>query len=458
MKNKKASDIKWSASVKMNNGGFINKFAEGGLPPCGPGEAVNPRTGFCSAVTMTQDLPEVDVFPKNSKARKLQGTLTDKLQQMRNAFQNSRARNMKDGNKYNFGLNLGPETNDPKELPGRIERYRQAIELEKTKYARDQNVFNQLKQFDPDTWDVKGRSKFSQSGKNSQGYLVPIKHQYDARSAEGLNTLRNAMKAGKLSQEDFMYAYNDWGKDVDKVAVQGKGPGAVYNNKAADEIWGDDMNKESFKGLGIALNAAGALAGAAFAAPLVPMALNAASSGITAATPVYEGIMSTPLFGTASPLATSSVTAGVQNAMTAGNLFKLWGAGKSVEGLVDGSTYDANKKVVTDAAKGEFNAGNVATALGKDLGLLTLGSQFLPGSDYAGYIPKAAAKLGTGHALESPYSINTVIKGAIDLNKKLTGVSGHKNGGIVRDILIKYPNFNIHNNALDIYLNGGSVT
>jgi hypothetical protein len=436
---KNGGSIKWSASTKMNNGGFINKFVAGGQPPCGPGETVDPKTGLC---IKTIDLPEVDVYSKAS-TRKLQGSLTDKLQQMRTAFQNSRARNMEDGDKYNFGLNLGNETNDVKELPNRIQRYKQAIELEKTKYAKDSYTLNQLKQYDPQHWDLKDQSKRFQ------------RKPYEARSAEGLAALRSAVKSGAMSQEDFNYAYNDWGKHVDQNAVQGTGPGSAYNNK--DVNWDSkEMNKFT-KGVAYGANALTLGMGAIAAAPIVPLAANALSSGITAATPIYEGIMSTPLLGTASPVA-SSVTAGVQNAMTAGNLFKLYGAGKSVAGLVDGSTYDANKKVVTDAAKGEFNVGNVANALGKDLGLLTLGSKFLPGSDYAGYIPKAAAKLGTGHALESPYSVNTIIKGAIDLNKKFTGVTGHKNGGIVRDILIKYPNFNIHNNALDIYLNGGSVT
>ena len=452
MKNKKASDIKWSASVKMNNGGFINKFAEGGLPPCGPGEAVNPRTGFCSAVTMTKNLPEVDVYSKAS-TRKLQGTLTDKLQQMRNAFQNSRARNMKDGDKYNFGLNLGPETNDVKELPGRIERYRQAIELEKTKYARDQNVFNQLKQFDPDTWDVKGRSKFSKSGKNSQGYLVPIKHQYEARSAEGLNTLRNAMKAGKLSKEDFMYAYNDWGKDYDLNAVQGKGPGAVYNNKAADEIWGDNMNKESFKGLAYALNGAGALAGAAFAAPLVPLigqGVAAVGSGIA---PTYGTVMGTTVSQVPglTSLAGASGLAGTIGNVSVGNalaMSSMYGAGK---GLVDGSTWDANKEVYNDMKKGEFNSKHLLNAASKDLSLLTNFSKVMPIPDLK--LDKTRALVNVVQTAEDPTKFD-----AVKLTKGLVAAGKQKYGGVVNNILKKYPNFNIHNNALDIYLKGGSVT
>ena len=397
--------------------GGLQKFVVGGQPPCGPDEAVDPKTGLCSAVAMTQNLPEADVYSKAS-TRKLQGTLTDKLQQMRNAFQNSRASNMKDGDKYNFGLNLGDETNDVRELPGRIARYKQAIELEKTKYAKDSYTLNQLKQYDPEHWDLKDQSKRFQ------------RKPYEARSAEGLAALRSAVKSGAMSQEDFNYAYNDWGKHVDQNAVQGKGPGAGYNSKDVD--WDSEDTKKFTKGLGVGVNALTLGMGAAFAAPIVPMALKAASSGIAAATPVYEGIMSTPLLGTAEPAIANAapITNMIRTALTGNNLAKAYGITKSSYDLLDGSTYNANKKVVTDAAKGEFNIGNVATALGKDLGLVSTVSNFTPQvNNYAGYIPKAAAKVGTGHSLESPYSVNTVIKGVIDANKKLSEIAIKQEGG-----------------------------
>ena len=397
--------------------GGLQKFVVGGQPPCGPGEAPDPKTGLCTAVAMTQNLPEADVYSKAS-TRKLQGTLTDKLQQMRNAFQNSRASNMKDGDKYNFGLNLGDETNDVRELPGRIERYRQAIELEKTKFAKDSYTLNQLKQYDPAHWDLKDQSKRFQ------------RKPYEARSAEGLAALRSAVKSGAMSQEDFNYAYNDWGKNVDQNAVQGTGPGAGYNSKDVD--WDSEDTKKFTKGLGIGVNALTLGMGAAFAAPIVPMALEAASSGITAATPLYEGIMSTPILGTAEPAIANAapITNMIRTALTGNNLAKAYGITKSSYDLLSGSTYDANKKVVTDAAKGEFNIGNVATALGKDLGLVSTVSNFIPQvNTYAGYIPKGIAKVGTGHSLESPYSVNTVIKGVIDANKKLSGIAIKQEGG-----------------------------
>jgi hypothetical protein len=435
MKNKKASEIKWSTSVKM---------AAGGQPPCSPGETVDPKTGLC---IKTIDLPEVDVYSKAS-TRKLQGTLTDKLQQMRNAFQNSRARNMEDGDKYNFGLNLGDETNDVKELPGRIQRYKQAIELEKTKFAKDSFTLNQLKQYDPQHWDLQDQSKRFQ------------RKPYEARSAEGLATLRAAMKAGKLSREDFMYAYNDWGKDVDQNAVQGKGPGAVYNNKDADEIWGDDMNKKSFNNLAYVLNGAGVLAGAALAAPLIPLigqGAAAVGSGVsslgTAIAPTYGTVMGTTVSQVPglTSLAGASGLAGTIGNVSVGNalaMSSMYGAGK---GLVDGSTWDANKEVYNDMKTGEFNSKHLLNAASKDLTLLTNFSKVLPIPDLK--LDKTRALVNVGQTAADPGKFD-----AVKLIKGLVAAGNKKNGGVVNNILKKYPNFNIHNNALDIYLNGGSVT
>lgn len=453
MKNKKASEIKWSASVKMANGGFMNQFAAGGQPPCSPGETVDPKTGLC---IRTIDLPEVDVYSKAS-TRKLQGTLTDKLQQMRTAFQNSRARNFKDGDKYNFGLNLGPETNDVKELPGRIARYRQAIDQEKINYARDKKVFEQLQQFDPDYWggtkeDLNSKSRWSY--RNANGERVEKRHQSEARTAAGLATLRNAMKAGKLSKEDFMYAYNDWGKDVDQNAVQGKGPGAVYNNKAAKEIWGDDMNKESFKGLAYALNGAGALAGAALAAPLIPLIGQGLSAAGTAIAPAYSSVMGTTVSqvpGLSSLAGSSSFLPAAIGNVSVGNILgasSMYNAGKN---LINGSTYEANKKVYDDMKAGTFNPKNFLNAASKDLSLLTNFSKVLPVPDLK--LDKTRALVNVGQTVADPGKFD-----ALKITKGLVAAGNKKYGGIVNNILKKYPNFNIHNNALDIYLNGGSVT
>ena len=52
MKNKKASEIKWSASVKMANGGFMDKFATGGsevVAPCRDGQIYDVKLGRCVA-------------------------------------------------------------------------------------------------------------------------------------------------------------------------------------------------------------------------------------------------------------------------------------------------------------------------------------------------------------------------------------------------------------------------
>ena len=66
------------------------------------------------------EFPTVDVYAEEP-TRKLQGNLLEKFRQIKNAYQNARAANVEDGDKFNFGLNL-EETSDVKKLPGLIER------------------------------------------------------------------------------------------------------------------------------------------------------------------------------------------------------------------------------------------------------------------------------------------------------------------------------------------------
>jgi hypothetical protein len=443
---KDPSNIKWSASVKMANGGFTNKFVVGGQPPCGPGEAPDPITGLCSAVNMSQNFPEVDVYSKAS-TRKLQGTLTEKLQQMRNAFQNSRARNGRNGDKYNFSLNLGDETNDVKELPGRIARYKQAIELEKTKFAQDSYTLKQLKKYDPEHWDLKDQSKRFQ------------RKAYEARSAEGLAALRSAVKRGAMSQEDFDYAYRDWGKHVDQNAVQGKGPGAVYSGKAAKEIWGDNMNAESFKPLGYALTGLlGGIGGGLLLPGLLPAlgtAASAVGSGVSSLGAAIAPAWTTAMGTTASqiPGLTSLAGSTIGN-VSLGNYLAASSAYSAGKGLIDGSTWEANKKVYDDMKNGEFNLKNITNAASKDLSLLTNFSKVMPNKVIPDLkLDKTKGVVNVLQTAEDPTKFDP-----IKLTKGLIAAGNKKYGGTVNDILKKYPNFNIHNNALDIYLNGGSVT
>jgi hypothetical protein len=217
------------------------------------------------------EFPEVNVYAQDA-SRKLQGNLLEQFRQVKNAFQNARAANVANGDQYNFGLNL-EETSDINKLPGLIKRYKDALEQEKIRFAREKNVFDQLKELDPETWDVK----------NSRGSKK--RHQSEAISAEGLNTFRNAMKAGKLSPEDFMYIYNAWGKFKDPNAVQGKGPGAAYSQKDLEEKWDSKGMKDFIKMLekGMLYGGVG-LGAAAGAGPY--MALSSWLSGPLAYAPV----------------------------------------------------------------------------------------------------------------------------------------------------------------------------
>jgi hypothetical protein len=186
------------------------------------------------------EFPTVNVYAEEP-TRKLQGNLLEKFRQIKNAYQNARAANVEDGDKFNFGLNL-EETNDVEKLPGLIERYRKEIEKEKIRFAKNKYTLNQLKQFDPETWNNKNQNK--------------------ALSAEGLNTLRAALQRGDMSQRDFMYAYDEWGKYVDQNVKEGTGPGKEYSQSDTRDKWNKNMNRESFRPLSYLM--AGLVGGPAF--------------------------------------------------------------------------------------------------------------------------------------------------------------------------------------------------
>lgn len=200
------------------------------------------------------EFPTVNVYA-DEPTRKLQGNLLEKFRQIKNAYQNARAANVEDGDKFNFGLNL-EETNDVEKLPGLIERYRKEIEKEKIRFAKNKYTLNQLKQFDPETWNNKNQNK--------------------ALSAEGLNTLRAALQRGDISQRDFMYAYDEWGKYVDQNVKEGTGPGKEYSQSDLEEKWDSDEMKKLIKYLNSGVNNLMLGMGSVAAAPVVIPALNTA--------------------------------------------------------------------------------------------------------------------------------------------------------------------------------------
>ena len=200
------------------------------------------------------EFPTVNVYAKEP-TRKLQGTLLEKFRQIKNAYQNARAANVEDGDKFNFGLNL-EETNDVEKLPGLIERYRKEIEKEKIRFAKNKYTLNQLKQLDPETWNNKNQNK--------------------ALSAEGLNTFRAALQRGDISQREFMYAYDEWGKYKDQNVKEGTGPGKEYSQYDLEEKWDTEEMKKLIKYLNYGVGALGTGVAAVAAAPVVIPALNTA--------------------------------------------------------------------------------------------------------------------------------------------------------------------------------------
>jgi hypothetical protein len=209
------ADLDEDEIEEYRRGGYVveelNDYAGGGSP-CGPDETIDPQTGLC---IKTLYFPEV-ITHSDPKTRKLQGSLMEQYSQVRNAFNSARKNNSENSNNTNYSLGLG-ESTDIKKLPGFIKKYKNALELEKIQAARNKNTLSDLQKYDPETW------------KN--------KKAINARSAEGLATLKAALKRGDISQEDYMYAYNDWGKDKDPNVKEGTGPGAEYSQQALEEKW-----------------------------------------------------------------------------------------------------------------------------------------------------------------------------------------------------------------------------
>jgi len=198
--------------------------------------------------------------------------------------------------------------------------------------------------------------------------------------------------------------------------------------------------------------------GAGFVFPAIPVIANTVGRAVstvgTALAPTYGTAIGTTVSqvpGLASLAGSSSLIPAAIGNFSVGNALaasSMYGAGK---GLLDGSTYEANKKVYDDMKAGKFNAKNMLNAASRDLTLLTNVSKVLPIPDLK--LDKTRALVNVGQTAADPTSFD-----AVKLTKGLVAAGKQKYGGVVNNILKKYPNFNIHNNALDIYLNGGSVT
>ena len=254
------ADLDEDEIEEYRRGGYVveelNDYAGGGSP-CGPDETIDPQTGLC---IKTLYFPEV-ITHSDPKTRKLQGNLMEQYSQVRNAFNSARKNNSENSNNTNYNLGLG-ESTDTKKLPGFIKKYQNALELEKIQAARNKNTLSDLQKYDPETW------------KN--------KKAINARSAEGLATLKAALKRGDISQEDYMYAYNDWGKDKDPNVKEGIGPGAEYSQKNLDGEWNKELWADAIKGL-------------EFGSKLFVGGMGAAFGGPAAITALSNPIVSVPL-------------------------------------------------------------------------------------------------------------------------------------------------------------------
>jgi hypothetical protein len=196
------------------------------------------------------DLPAVTVYANEPK-RKLQGSLIDKLAQVKNAYQNYRE---------NAGLtklrlkNEGVSSTEA--LKRNIKEYKSQLEEEKKSFDRAQKALNVLQKKDPKAW------------KN--------KKLKDVMSAQGVDALRFLYKEGKISNESFMDFYNNFGKQFDREAVKTSAEDQV---KLEDSWYGKKDEQGRRRWMSNPMNVAKVAQGVAAAAALGP---GAVASGIAA--------------------------------------------------------------------------------------------------------------------------------------------------------------------------------
>ena len=172
---------------------------------------------------LEQDLQEQVVYGNEAK-RKLQGSLIDKYNQSKRAYQDYRE---------NAGLTKQRLKNEGASsigvLQGQIKEYKNQLEEEKKTYDRAQKALNVLQKKDPENWKDKKLK--------------------DVMSSQGVDALRNLYKDGKMSDASFKDFYDNFGKQYDAKVKEGVGPGAEYSAKEAKDKWGKSKDWQDFTGM-----------------------------------------------------------------------------------------------------------------------------------------------------------------------------------------------------------------
>jgi hypothetical protein len=275
------------------------------------------------------DLPEQTVYANESK-RKLQGSLIDKLSQVKNAYQDYRE---------NAGLTKLRLKNEGvssiESLKRNIKEYKTQLEEEKKSFDRAQKALNVLQKKDPKTWENKKLK--------------------DVMSAQGVDALRSLYKDGKISNESFIDFYNNFGKQFDREAVKTSAEDQV---KLEDSWYGKKDKQGRRTWMSNPMNVAKIAQGVAIGAPLAPVAAMAAptiASGASSLIPAAQTALNASMLGVPG--------------LTANNL--LWGAGAylSANEVMDpkSTTRTSINRAIKDPTLsniGEATGNTAMTALG----------------------------------------------------------------------------------------------
>jgi hypothetical protein len=325
---------------QMQDGGFYKDYMELDLTP----EEIEEyrKGGFIvedisvpelqdggEGAELNLDLPEQTVYANESK-RKLQGSLIDKLSQVKNAYQDYRE---------NAGLTKLRLKNEGvssiESLKRNIKEYKTQLEEEKKSFDRAQKALNVLQKKDPKTWENKKLK--------------------DVMSAQGVDALRSLYKDGKISNESFIDFYNNFGKQFDREAVKTSAEDQV---KLEDSWYGKKDKQGRRTWMSNPMNVAKIAQGVAIGAPLAPVAAMAAptiASGASSLIPAAQTALNASMLGVPG--------------LTANNL--LWGAGAylSANEVMDpkSTTRTSINRAIKDPTLsniGEATGNTAMTALG----------------------------------------------------------------------------------------------
>jgi hypothetical protein len=192
---------------------------------------------------LEQDLQEQVVYGNEAK-RKLQGSLIDKYNQAKGAYQDYRE---------NAGLTKQRLKNEGASsigvLQGQIKEYKNQLEEEKKAYDRAQKALNVLQKKDSANWKDKKLK--------------------DVMSSQGVDALRDLYSKGEMSDASFRDFYDNFGKQYDREAAKTTAEDQV---KLEDSWYGKKDEEGRRRWMSNPMNVAKVAQGVAIAAPLAPFA------------------------------------------------------------------------------------------------------------------------------------------------------------------------------------------